>query len=599
MKDLLKKISVFITVFLFAVIFIIPDFGVLADETTTTTTTNTTKSIEGSPKIVISSVDGGPFKAGKTQQLSIKLKNVSEYKCYDLTATVVDENGKFDFPSGTVNEDNRISAGSSLTISYDIKPFDYIFSGRYPLKLELSGENRDGIPYSNTLTFYVDVESSARQAGLEVSSYSTDKVDVKDGDAFLLTVKLKNNSGMNITGAKISLGGLDGTKFAMNNGLSSYTVDVAKDAEISLQFPLVACKGIASIREVLPLNISYYINPNDAATKQEYSSNITISCAKPAETTSTTEPKVFAPKIIIEKYSFGGDYVTGGKTFPLALTIKNTSSNAQIQNLKVTIQGGSSSAGSSSVVAFTPANSSNSFFFKALNANASENINIEMLAKADATPNSYPIEVVFNYEYTVNGRKGDSVENVTETINIPLQQEDRLEVNQPELQETGMVGQEMPISVGIVNKGKSSVYNVTVDIVGEGFTKTSAAAYYIGNIDSGKEESYDNSIVPNAEGQVKGEIVVTYEDSNGKQKEIRKEFSFNAMQMVIDDPSMTGSDMPVNGDVGNNGTSPVLIIIIVVVGAVVLGAAGFVAFKIIKKRKLKKAQEIEDDDEVL
>jgi len=598
MKDLLKKISVFITVFLFAVIFIIPDFGVLADETTTTTTTNTTKSIEGSPNFIISSVNGNKIEAGKTQTISIRLKNIGD-DCKRSTISISDEKGIFSFPSGEIQSISYIDENDYQTISYEVSIPDYTSSGRYSLKLDLTNVNYDKVSSTQSLSFYVDVKNNIKLAGLDVSSYSTDKADVKDGDAFLLTVKLKNNSGMKITGAKISLGGLDGTKFAMNNGLSSYTVDVAKDAEITLQFPLVACKGIASIREVLPLNISYYINPNDSATKQEYSSNITISCAKPAETTSTTEPKVFAPKIIIEKYSFGGDYVTGGKTFPLSLTIKNTSSNAQIQNLKVTIQGGSSSAGSSSVVAFTPANSSNSFFFKALNANASENINIEMLAKADATPNSYPIEVVFNYEYTVNGRKGDSVENVTETINIPLQQEDRLEVNQPELQETGMVGQEMPISVGIVNKGKSSVYNVTVDIVGEGFTKTSAAAYYIGNIDSGKEESYDNSIVPNAEGQVKGEIVVTYEDSNGKQKEIRKEFSFNAMQMVIDDPSMTGSDMPVNGDVGNNGTSPVLIIIIVVVGVVVLGAAGFVAFKIIKKRKLKKAQEIEDDDEVL
>ena len=90
-----------------------------------------------------------------------------------------------------------------------------------------------------------------------------------------------------------------------------------------------------------------------------------------------------------------------------------------------------------------------------------------------------------------------------------------------------------------VNKGKSSVYNVTVDVEGEGFDKTSTA-YYIGNVDSGKEEYYDTRIIPNiSEGEVKGNIVVTYEDANGSPKELTQEFIIPVMSMNYDyDPGM-------------------------------------------------------------
>ena len=247
-------------------------------------------------------------------------------------------------------------------------------------------------------------------------------------------------------------------------------------------------------------------------------------------------------------------------------------------------------------MAFSPANSSNSFFFEKLGAGVSTDIKLDILPKADAKPDSYPLQVIFSYEYTVDGKK-DKADSVTETITIPLQQDDRFTANEVQISSDSVVGQECPINVSFINKGKSSIYNVSVDVEGEGFEKTSSA-YYIGNIDSGKEEIYDTIILPNIEGQIKGEIVVTYEDANGKEKELRQEFLTNAMPMQVE--PMPGGDieMPVDGPVKNQGLPVWAVIAICAGGAAIVIAAIIITVKVIKKKKAAKIEKEDDDEDI-
>ena len=550
------------------------------------TTVSTAEPPAGSPTFALYSNQVFVVKAGAKTAINVVVQNVSSARSKKTLATIIDEKNIFTFPEGSVCSTSA-SGYNTTNLGYFIQTPDYTPAGRYPLTLSLSNTNNDGVVSSQSLTIYIDVQSDIKSSTVDVTSYSTDKAAIKPADAFNLNITVKNNTGVALKNVVFALDGLTGDKFAMNTGLASVTLDMAKNEEKTLQFALVGCKGIASIREIIPLKISYYLNPSDKETLKELTTDLTVTCVA-----STSNDKVFAPNIIIDSYSFGGDYVVGGKAFPLAITIRNTSNVAAIQNLKVTVQGVSGTS-TDTGVAFTPANSSNSFFFQNLGVGASENIQLDFLPKADAKPSSYPIQVTFEYEYAANGTT-EKAETVTETITIPLQQEDRLTVNPPEVEEMSFVGQECPVSVTLVNKGKSAVYNVSVEVTGEGFDKTEAA-YYIGNVDSGKEEYYDVRILPNMEGEIKGEVVVTYEDSNGTQKEIRQEFITNAMQMMME--PMPGVDMPADGiNMDGEKKSPVLMIVLIAAGVVVVGAGVFVTLKILKKKKLK-AAEVESDDE--
>lgn len=424
---------------------------------------------------------------------------------------------------------------------------------------------------------------------LTMTDYKVSSTSVREKTKFTLTVTLENSGNAEIENARLSVLGLDGNKFAINSGLTYVDFNIKAGKTKSFSFEIVGCDGISSIREVIPLLIEYGTISNEAS--------VTISCV-PDERKDNEETEVFAPNIIIESYDFGGDSVTAGDTFPLSIKIKNTSSQAVIENLKATVNG--APGGADGTIAFSPANSSNSFFFETLGVKATADITLDLLAKGDANPNSYPLEIVFNYEYRANG-KSHQAAPVTETITIPLQQEDRLTVNDPDYPNYAVnVGEMCYISTSLVNKGKSGVYNVSAAVEGEGFD-VSTGVYYIGNINSGSEEYYDVQITPNTEGEIKGEIIITYEDSNGNEKEQRKPFSFTAAQfnyeemypmddMFYDDPAMQEGMVPENQ--GGGGW------IIFVIGGAFLIAVVIIVIVVVKKKRKKKLEEEDEDEDI-
>lgn len=370
---------------------------------------------------------------------------------------------------------------------------------------------------------------------LTMIDYKVSSDRIRPEKVFTLTIEVKNSSDKDIEKARVSIDGLDGFKFAVNKGLTyrDFSIDSGETKEI--KFELIGCKGISSTREVLPIEISY-----GSVNTVSY---CTLSC-KPEEN-SGEEAEVFAPNIIIKEYDFGGEFVVAGTKFPLTINFENVSGEATIENLKLTIDGGTSIDGG---IAFSAANSAKSFFFEKIDPKGENSVMIEMLAKVDAKPNSYPIDITFTYEYTVNGKRYQAP-SVRETINIPLQQEDRLVVNEPYYPNYVVtVGEYCYVSTSLVNMGKSAVYNVTASIRGEGIDMQESS-YYIGNIESGREEYYDAEFTPNTTGDLNLEIVITYEDANGNEKEQVFPFTITVQEQYVyedvwvEDPMLGGDTM--------------------------------------------------------
>lgn len=526
--------------------------------------------------------------AGKESQIVIQIKNMSKTDSQSTVITASDESGKLGI-TGRNSISLSMSAERYAKLSLQLDVPAATLPGKYPLKVEISAVNGAGSSFDQSMTVDVIVKSNVVRNALAVSGYTVSNNSVKENTVFDVTVKAKNGSGIPIKNARVELKGLDGQKFAMNKGVSYFISDFAKDEEKSFTFTLIACSGLSSVREAIDVECSYYLDAADENSLQKSNGTVTVSCVP--KKASDDETKVFAPNIIIKGYDFGGDYVTGGKVFPLSVTIKNTSGASAIKNLKVTVNGAAGSGDKG--IAFSPANSSNSFFFDYLGTGASTDIQLDMLTRADATPDSYPIEIVFDYEYTTASGT-EKASPVTETITIPVQQEDRFTINSVEIYEECMVGEEVPVSCTFVNKGKSSVYNVEVELVGDGLN-ISQKNLYIGNVESGKEEYYDSSFSVMEPGEFSGKIIVRYEDSNGNQKEIEKEFSGNAMEMYFEEP-VYGDDMPVMEPEMNAGM-PVWAIILIIAGSAVVVAGTVVAVVVIVKKKKASSLINSDDDE--
>ena len=538
-----------------------------------------------------------PVTAGENFKLTLKLKN----NCgIDLENVEVSLDGldssKFVLDGGFSKQSVNISNGKTGSVSFPLVGCAGINSARESIPVTAS-YRIDSSKAETAQTFNTSVivsctpKAENQELGkydLKITEYSASSAAVAEKTKFTLSLTVKNTSETDIKDARISLIGLDGSKFAIDSGLTYADFSIGAGKSKKFSFKLVGCAGITSIREVIPIQIDYGTVSSTV--------NATVSCVPSQKQENEDEQQVFAPNIIIDNYDFGGDFVTAGQKFPLTVLVKNTSSTASIENLKITVNGASSNSDGS--IAYSPANSSNSFFFEKMGTKETAEVKLDLLAKADAAPNSYPIILTFTYEYSVNGKR-QQAHDVTETITIPLQQEDRLTINQIEAPNYGVnVGQMCSISTSIVNKGKSGVYNVTAKVEGEGF-EVSTGSYYIGNVASGTEEYYDAQITPFMEGEIKGEVIITYEDANGAAKEQRMPFSFTAMQfnyddgMIIDDggfvdPSMDPEMVEQGGDmtwlwfVIGGGAAVVIAVVIIIICVV---------------RKKKRSKELEDDDE--
>lgn len=535
-------------------------------------------------------VSKSTVKSGDNFKLTLTLAN----KCgIDLKGVKVSLDGldssKFVLDGGFSSQSVDIKDGKTATVTFPLVACSGITNVRENIPVQAAYQiNPADASTAQTLNTSVIIECKPEGEKQEVGKYDVTMTDysfssnaVAKGTKFTLNFTLKNVSKKDVTGGRVSVQELTGSKFAIDSGLTYANFDLAAGKSKTFSFPLVGCEGISSIREVIPVEISF-----GTETQTVYT---TVTCV-PSETTS--DEQVFAPAIIIESYDFGGDYVTGGVTFPLNVTIKNTSNTSAIENLKVTVSGGAGNGDSG--IAFSPANSSNSFFIENLGTKQTTNIALDLLPRADSKPDSYPVVLTFEYEYLANGKRAKA-DLITETITIPLQQEDRFTINQPEYPESCGVGEMAYISVSFINKGKSGVYNVVADVEGEGFTKASAA-YYVGNVNSGAEEYYDVQITPDMEGTIEGNIVVTYEDANGTAKEQRTPFTINAISynynFDIDNSfdDNTGMDVMPTEEGGS-----MTWLWFVIGGAVVAAVVVIIVIAVVKKNKKKK--ELEQDDE--
>ena len=182
--------------------------------------------------------------------------------------------------------------------------------------------------------------------------------------------------------------------------------------------------------------------------------------------------------------------------------------------------------------------------------------------------------------------------NPTETISIPLTQPDRFEVGDLQMWGPVMLGETLGGYVSYVNKGKSTIFNLSVKVEGEGFT-TAESETYIGNVESGSGDSYELSLNTNQAGAITGKLIFSYEDANGEVKEIVKDFESEVIENTPIDPDIDNPDVPI--DVPEEPGFPVWGWVAIVAGGVIVAAVVVVVVVKAVKKKKQKALDAEDD----
>lgn len=291
-------------------------------------------------------------------------------------------------------------------------------------------------------------------------------------------------------------------------------------------------------------------------------------------TISQAVDDVAAPTIILNSANYG-KVVNAGDKFTLSTSAVNTSSNLDLENVSVKIvlpTGLSMASGNTQVL------------IGSVGKGGTINQNFSLVADNIQGENAtLPVSLVYTFEAFVGGKRQQFTSEQQVSVNV--QQPIRFSMNDFSASDSFYQTESGNVSFSLVNKGKSTVYNVQVELISEDFT--GADVEFIGNIDSGSSKSVDIDFDATKVGTGKGKIVVSYEDSTGRVTTIEKEFESEVTEYVQPDYPDIDPVEPVDE---KTNVVPYIIGGVVIVGAVV-------AFIVIKKKKARRAAELEDEDE--
>ncbi len=446
-------------------------------------------------------------KAGETFDVNVTVQNTStEQAAESLTLALTQQSGlltrsatKLTVPSLAPGE------AKTLTVTYAVPADaenDYcLFTATYTYTAAGLGKTETR-SQDNGTTLTAREKPSLEITGLSIPASVNAETD------FTLAVTVRNNGGV---GENLYFSIEPDAGFVYKSSTAKLIKSLGTGESTTLSFKLYGSETISEGYKSIHLTCT----ADGETLLDEYTGTNMLVPEKTDE-----QAKNDVPVIIISSYDYG-EAVFGGQTFTLKLEFRNTSKTTSAKDLKITV----ASSSEDGVTAFTPANSSNTFFIESLAPQETVTQSIDLLVKGDLAPKSYGIFVRLEYK---NGA-GTASDSADETLAIPVKQEVRFNIGEISSLTDITTMEEAYLTSTFGNLGKSTIYNVIVKVTGEGFFCYSPE-YYAGNIEAGKHLSYDFYLTPNGPGFASGTITYSYEDANGEKFTETQEFSFNIME---------------------------------------------------------------------
>ncbi len=347
--------------------------------------------------------------------------------------------------------------------------------------------------------------------------------------------------------------------------------DIRAGRDTAVNVTVKALDKVESQMQTIDASLSFYYDDGTQLTNGSASGSVNVLSAvsNDGQNEDIASP---TPIVILSKYNYGGSSVAAGSGTNLSFSFTNTSKKLAIENVMVTVTGGSD---------LMLNGSTNTFYFDSVAAGGSKSVTVPMKAAQLISASAQNVQIAVTYEYVdQNARKSGSA---TLSLSVPLYQPDRFELSEPKTSYTGYVGEETSLTIDYVNKGKSAISNVEATISGDIDSPTPYQR--VGTIDGGKNGTIAFAVTPQLEGENQVKIVITYEDSNGNTKERVFEATVEAMAYEPADPGM---DDPGMIDPEPASTFPWKYVIIAVVAALIVL---LIVLRIRKKKAKQKAEQ--------
>ena len=210
-----------------------------------------------------------------------------------------------------------------------------------------------------------------------------------------------------------------------------------------------------------------------------------------------------APRLMVTGYELSEESLSPEKTAVLKVTFKNYSSKKAIYNIKLSLFDPSGEI----ITTGMPTK-----YVNAVYAGSTYVWEIELKAVNTASIGQHDLQITAEYE-----DKNYSSYSSSDTLRIDVKQSVKLSYSGAVLPKKAIQGDTQTVTVDLMNTGKSTIYNCTLDFNIEGMQ--SGGSVFVGNIEpaTNAQGSANLRVDSNTLGEVTGKITISYEDDYGKE----------------------------------------------------------------------------------
>ncbi|SHL43186.1 Uncharacterized conserved protein [Anaerocolumna jejuensis DSM 15929] len=451
-----------------------------------------------------------------------------------------------------------------------------------PITIAYTDETKT--PFNTKTSVYLSVEATegvdeSGKPNIVITNVTQSPDAPNAGARVNVSFDMENKSKVDISDVKISLATATGDVFAPLSSEPYYYIDSIKGGnKARVNMSLKASDSIPEGTSSVALKYSYVANGKTSAdeTANLYILNVQNNGAGSSK-----------PKLIISNFSASEEKLVAGTTFDFTFEIKNTHPSMSARNIKVTL--------SQTDNIFMVDNGSNTFYISKISAGEKIKKTLKIRVKSDAVTKAYPLDVTMDYDYEgakANPTTGQIGETAKETINLQAAENTRAVVDNIVVgsYDAPVVNQPCTITFAFYNMGKSTLSNVKATVSGD-YKLSTGDMLFVGNVEAGGQQTPELEAIPSVEGEAKGVLTVTFEDSTGQEVKITKDFTGSIQAAYTPDPGAAGNP---DGNVAQAKKAILPIWIFVIIQVVILGVGIATARKIkinLYKKKLRKIEE--------
>lgn len=340
-------------------------------------------------------------------------------------------------------------------------------------------------------------EQSNSQPLLIVTDFSVDTGSITAGKVSKISVSLTNkHKTETVKNIKVTFSAPDGS--VLPTKLDSVHIDSVEPQKTYVwTFGITTSETAASGKHAVTVSVQYETKDGQILSSSD---NITLNViGKEVKEEKTDES---APKLMVTKYELDKEYITPGEKTLLKITVKNTHASRSVSNIKFSL---SEESGE-----ITPSGMGTAHI-KYISAGGTYIWEVELTASHTVSVGEHRFNVTAEYEDS-NYRSYSS----SDTLRLNVRQIAKLKYDSVILPKKVIQGDNQTVTINLINTGKSTVYNCTIDFDIEHLQ--SGGSTFAGNIEPAQSSTATANlrVDSNSEGEVKGKITITYEDDYGE-----------------------------------------------------------------------------------